>query len=73
MAVGRKPCFDITRTVKMPSVELLCLWIKPWQWISLEKKVRRHKDCCISDGMEDEEEVGNVGSEHDRVNSECET
>jgi hypothetical protein len=24
------------------------------------------------DGREDEEEVGNVGSEHERVSSECE-
>jgi hypothetical protein len=36
------------------------------------KGFRKH---CLSyeiDGMEDEEEVGNVGSEHQSVSSECE-
>jgi hypothetical protein len=37
---------------------------------------RIFKNCCISDeigGIEDDEENGDVGSEHERVSSECQT
>jgi hypothetical protein len=40
---------------------------RPWQQISLEV-VGLCKKCCISDevdGMEDEEEVGYAGNEHE--------
>jgi hypothetical protein len=37
-------------TVKKPSVELLCQWIKvPWQWISSELIGKKYNRCCISD------------------------
>jgi hypothetical protein len=38
--------------------------------------VRGFKECCVSDemnGREDEEETGNVGSEHKSMSSECGT
>jgi hypothetical protein len=37
--------------------------------------VRGFRKCCIPDavdGMDDEEEVGNVGSEHENVSIKCE-
>jgi hypothetical protein len=62
--------------VKKPGVEPLCQWIKTKGSRSLQKTVRVFKKCCICsemDGMENEEDVRNVGSEHETVSSECKT
>jgi hypothetical protein len=50
-----------------PHIKLLCYWIKTHKQISPEEMVGGFKKYCIYDemnGREDEEEVGNVGSEH---------
>jgi hypothetical protein len=44
--------------------------------VSPEMMLRRFENCCTSDemvGREDEESVGNVGSEHESVSSEFQT
>jgi hypothetical protein len=59
--------------VKKPNVALLCQWIKTMA-MDHSRNDRVFKNCCISDemgGIEDEEEIGNVGSEHERVSGEC--
>jgi hypothetical protein len=61
---------------------MLCQCIKAsWQKISPKMIIRVFRKCCISDKMvgrendilwDHEEEVGNVGNEHESVSSECE-
>jgi hypothetical protein len=66
-----------TGKIKKPSIALLCQWIKTsWQRICPEVIVKGFKECCMSNAVdgreddilwEDEEEIGNIGSESDDV------
>jgi hypothetical protein len=69
MALGLGPCSGITRTIKKPRVLLFCHWIKTMA-TDLSRSDRGYEKCYISDekyGREDEEEVVNVGNEHESV------
>jgi hypothetical protein len=60
-----------TRTIG-PSVKLLCQWAQDIMVMDLSRGCMK---CCLSnamDGRENEEEDGNVGSEHKSVSSDCE-
>lgn len=69
-------CSGTTMTIRRPSVELLCHWVKPMATFCPEVTFKEFKKCCISDEMDgekDEAEDGNVGSEHESVNHKCKT
>jgi hypothetical protein len=66
MAVSRGQFSDITRTIKDPSIELLCCWISP------EVLIKGYEICCIYHEIWDVEEAGIFGSECESVSSECE-
>lgn len=55
-----------------PSVKVPCQWTQDIMVMDLSRGCMK---CCLSnaiDGRKNEEEAGNVGSEHESVNSECE-
>jgi hypothetical protein len=61
-----------TRTIG-PSVKLLCQQTQDIMVMHLSRGCMKCCLCNAMDGRENEEEAGNVGSEHERVSSEYET
>jgi hypothetical protein len=76
MALGRVSCSDTTWTIEKLSVGVMCQWIKTMATDLTRSDIERLEKCCISDemdGIEDGEEIENVGRKLERFNSVCET